>query len=169
MRITQRRLTEIIETEVTAALREFSSEEEPKKKGKGKVSTAAADEEPTDREAPPGGDGDEPIANTPAHEGGLNDQEVGDEKDSERKEAEDEEDAVDADGDASERPSGAVNNEISGKTVQSITIEPKSEVLKGAAKEVVITFNETTDPLRIEVTQTGDVKFFWRGQLHDLP
>ena len=166
MRITQRRLTEIIESEVAAALREA---DEPKKK-KGKVTTAAADDEPTELETPPGGDGDEPIANTPPIEGGLNKQQAaGDEKDAEEKGEEDEEDAVDPEGDASEVPSGAVNNEVSGKTVQSITIEPKSELLKGAAKEVVISFNESTDPLRIIVTPTGQVKFAWRGQLHDLP
>jgi hypothetical protein len=173
MRITQRRLTEIIEAEVSVALREFSSDDGGKKKG-GKVSTAAADEEPTEPETPPGGDGDEPIASTPAHDGGLKDQEAdrkqaGDEKDAEAKADKDEDDAIDPGGDATEHPSGAVNNEVSGKTIQAITIEPKSEVLKGAAKEIVITFDETTDPLRIEITQTGNVVFFWRGQLHDLP
>lgn len=63
---------------------------------------------------------------------------------------------------------GAVNNEISGKTVQSVTIEPRSKLLPGA-KEVVITFNETTDSLKILVTSNGAVKFGWRDQLHDLP
>lgn len=81
---------------------------------------------------------------------------------------EDEVDAIDAKGDAADDPSGAVNDEISGKTVQAITIEPKSKVLPGA-KEVILTFNETTDSLRVLVTGTGQVKFFYRGQLHDLP
>ncbi|HEU5118649.1 MAG TPA: hypothetical protein VFT74_18775 [Isosphaeraceae bacterium] len=80
----------------------------------------------------------------------------------------DEDDAVDSDGDAGEEPSGAVNDEVSGKTVQAVTIEPKSKVLPGA-KEVVLAFNESTDTLRILITPTGQVKFFWRGQLHDIP
>lgn len=168
MRITQRKLTEIIETEVAAALREFSSEEKPKKKDR-KVSTAAADEGPgDDDDQPTSGGGVDPIGDSEPVKGGMNSQES-DEEDSEEQADEDEDDAVDAGGDASENPSGAVNNEVSGKTVQAITIEPKSELLKGAAKEVVITFNESTDPLRIIVTPTGQVKFAWRGQLHDLP
>lgn len=167
MRITQRRLTEIIETEVATALREFSAEERPKKKDK-KVSTAAADEVPDGGDRPSSGGGVDPIGDSEPVKGGMNSKDS-DEEDSERQAGEDEDDAVDADGDASEHPSGAVNNEVSGKTVQAITIEPKSELLKGAAKEVVISFNESTDPLRIIVTPTGQVKFAWRGQLHDLP
>lgn len=81
---------------------------------------------------------------------------------------EDETDAVDVDGDAGAEESGAINDEVSGKTVQAVTIEPKSKVLPGA-KEVVMAFNESTDTLRILVTPTGQVKFFWRGQLHDIP
>lgn len=76
--------------------------------------------------------------------------------------------AIDPDGVGGEEGSGAVNDDLSGKTVQAISIEPESKVLPGA-KEVVISFNETTDALRILVTATGQVKFFWRGQLHDIP
>lgn len=75
---------------------------------------------------------------------------------------------IDQGGNSGEDPSGAVNNEVSGKIVQAITIEPQSKVLPGA-KEVVLSFNDSTDALRILVTATGQVKFFWRGQLHDIP
>ena len=93
----------------------------------------------------------------------------GDEPDPEADDkADDEEDAIDQDGDSGDEPSGAVNDEVSGKTVQAVTIEPKSKVLPGA-KEIVVAFNESTDALRILVTPTGQVKFFWRGQLHDIP
>jgi hypothetical protein len=169
MKIARSKLIEIIESEVRAALAERGA---PKKSKK--PSTAAADEEPGDLD--PAGDPDvngggiEPIASAPPIDGGMNDAE--DEEDGGDEEAraeKDADDAVDADGDGGENPSGAVNDEVSGKTVQAVTIEPESEVLKGAAKEVVITFNETTDPLRIIVTPTGEVKFFWRGQLHDIP
>lgn len=77
-------------------------------------------------------------------------------------------DAIDKEGDGGDDPSGAVNNDLSGKTVQSLSIEAQSKILPGA-KEVVLSFNETTDSLRILVTPTGQVKFSWRGQLHDLP
>lgn len=82
--------------------------------------------------------------------------------------AEDEMDAVDPEGDAGEEPSGEINDDLSGKTMQAISIEPKSKVLPGS-KEVILTFNETTDTLRILITGTGQVKFFWRNQLKDMP
>jgi hypothetical protein len=53
-----------------------------------------------------------------------------------------------------------------GKSVQSITQEPKSKVLPGA-QEIVLTFDNTPDPLRILVTKTGVVKFLFRNQLHN--
>ncbi len=176
MKITRRRLSEIIEQEVRARLIEKG--DKPKKQGKKKEpapekpETAAADSE-VDIQPQPGGGGPDPIASAPPIDGGMNDQD-GDgmpdpgSVDPTDGEGEDDEEALDADGNAGEDPSGAVNNEVSGKTIQAVTIEPKSQVLPGA-KEIVLAFNESTDPLRILVTQTGQVKFFWRGQLHDLP
>lgn len=169
MRITQRKLTEMIESEVRAALAEADAAEKSKKP----TTSAADEEEPVDMEANPSTDGGgvDPIGSSPPVDGGMNDEsgEDGEDPDDVASAEKDADDAVDSDGDAGEKPSGAVNSELSGKTVQSITIEPESKILKGAAKEVVLSFNETTDPLRIIVTPTGDVKFFWRGQLHDIP
>ncbi len=182
MKITRGKLTEMIAEEVRARLFESDLEEKGSKKSK-KPSTAAADEEPTDQKPPADGGGVEPIASTPPLDGGLNDQEDedGDGEDADGDgmpdsgtvdptdgEGEDDEEAIDSDGTGGKEPSGAVNDELSGKTVQAITIEPKSQVLPGS-KEIVLAFNETTDPLRILITQTGQVKFFWRGQLHDIP
>lgn len=65
-------------------------------------------------------------------------------------------------------PGGDVNKEVAGKTVQSVTLEPKSKILPGA-KEVRLGFNETTDALIVLVTSTGQIKFSYRGQLFDLP
>lgn len=162
MKITRSKLIEIVEQEVRAALLEKGS-----KKGKKPDQTTAADDQA--QITPPGG-GPDPIQSAPPIDGGMNDDEDQDlDSDSEEKAEKDQDDAVDADGTGGEKPSGAVNQGITGKTVQSITINPKSDVLKGAAKEVVITFNETTDPLRIIVTPTGMVEFFWGGQLHDIP
>jgi hypothetical protein len=149
MKITRRKLIEMIEEEVRVALLE------------------SADEDPG-REQPQGG-GPDPIASAPPIDGGMNDDKGQDlETAAVDGEGEDDAEAIDASGNAGENPSGAVNNEISGKTVQAITIEPRSKVLPGS-REVIMTFNESTDALRILVTPTGQIKFFWRGQLHDIP
>jgi len=180
MNITRKRLTEIIWEELGAIL-EFSDGSDEPKKGKKKPDVAAADDEPTRPadDVPDGGTVKGPDASpVPPGKGGDNrpdpselDGPIDDPSASPEDQADaehDEEDAIDADGDAADEPSGAVNDEVSGKTVQAVTIEPKSKILPGS-KEVVLAFNESTDPLRILVTPTGQVKFFWRGQLHDLP
>lgn len=170
MKITRSKLVEMIEQEVRAALVEAGG-----KKKSTKPTTAAADDEPTDAKPPVDGGGVEPIGSAPPVDGGLNDQEPDEDEEGQEPppdptdgEGPDDEEALDPDGDGGEDASGAVNDELSGKTVQAITVEPKSKVLPGA-KEVVLTFNESTDALRILVTSTGQVKFFWRGQLHDIP
>lgn len=171
MKITRSKLIEIVEQEVRAALLEKDS----KKKGK-KPEKTDADQEPT-QVTPPGG-GPDPIQSAPPVDGGLNDDEGQDldgdgapdtePEDPTDGQGPDDAEAIDADGTGGEEPSGAVNDELSGKTVQAVTIEPKSKVLPGS-KEVVLTFADTTDALRILVTATGQIKFFWRGQLHDIP
>lgn len=77
-------------------------------------------------------------------------------------------DEMPADEPADAEGSGGLNDQLSGKTVQAITIEPKSKLLPGA-KEVVISFNEVTDPLKILITSTGGTKFFYRGKISDIP
>ncbi|HEU5118864.1 MAG TPA: hypothetical protein VFT74_19885 [Isosphaeraceae bacterium] len=78
------------------------------------------------------------------------------------KQAAGEEDIDDAEAD--EKSSSKIGDEVSGKTVQSLTQEPKSKVLPGA-QEIVVTFDQIPDPLRILVTKAGDVKFFFRGRI----
>lgn len=73
-------------------------------------------------------------------------------------------DDIEGDGDSE---GGELNDELSGKTIQSMSMEPKSKLVAGAT-EIVLTFNETTDPLRIIVTKTGVVRFFYRGALHNM-
>jgi hypothetical protein len=176
----------MVVTEVRRRLHELheaeSGSDKPKRKNR-KPSTNSADEDPV-RKGPgvsgpqPSGDDDDTGPNTPDPSTPAVDQDKdpgepsvdGDQPDpdAEEQEDQDQDDAVDADGDNGEEPSGAVNDFASGKTVQAITIEPESSILPGA-KEVVLTFNETTDSIRILVTPTGQVKFFAQGQLHDLP
>jgi len=182
MKIARGKLAEIVAEEVRRRIRELyeaQNDDSDDEDGEGgdhprKPSTASADTEPP-RKGPtrsgPKADTGSPDASSPevdqdADPGGP--AVDGDQPDPEAEASDDEEDAVDADGDAGEEPTGAVNDELSGKTVQAITVEPKSKVLPGS-KEVVMTFNESTDALRILITPTGMVKFFYRGQLYDLP
>lgn len=67
--------------------------------------------------------------------------------------------------DAEEVTGGKIADMITGKTVQSVTSEPKSKILPGAT-EITLTFREVPDPLRILVTKTGTVKFHMKG-LHN--
>lgn len=172
MNISRKRLTEIVVEEVRRRLRELVEADDdddgtPRKVRKPGVSSADQEDppdadNPTSPDAttgspdaslgsPEGGDGPESDPSGPAVDGDAPDP-----------------DAVDKDGDAGEDPSGAVSDELSGKTVQAISIDPRSKVLPGA-KAVIVTFNETTDSLQILVTGTGEVKFFWKNQLYDLP
>jgi hypothetical protein len=177
MFIDRRQLAEIIAQEVRLRLRELTEADDDSEGGDGakrkrprKPSTADAEDSPSpkgdgppgptvdpEREVGSGPEDDEPADEPPDDNGG-----------------DDAEDALDPDGDAAEDPTGAVNNEIAGKAIQAITIEPQSQILPGA-KEIVITFGNETDALRILIAKAGHddsgppVKFFWRGHLHDLP
>lgn len=141
MMITRKELAEIVAEEIKIRLRQLCEAPE-----KPKTISADQEEDPDDSDDKPEQD--------------LVDKDASADRDHE--------DAVDADGEGGEEPSGAVNSDLSGKTVQAISIEPESKILPGS-KEIVVTFNESTDALRILVTATANVKFYWRGQLHDLP
>lgn len=67
--------------------------------------------------------------------------------------------------DASDVTGGKIADEIQGKTVQSITMDPKSKTLPGA-QELVLTFDQIPDPLKILILKNGQVKFFFKG-LHN--
>lgn len=164
MFIERRQLAEIIAQEVRLRLRELTEargdteggDDNGGRKRPKKPTTADAEDSPSPRGKVPTGpradaDAETEVSPDDADEDDQSDDEV-----------------IDQGGNAGEDPSGAVNNEISGKIVQAITIEPQSKVLPGA-KEVVMSFNDTTDSLRILITATGQVKFFWRGSLHDVP
>ncbi len=55
---------------------------------------------------------------------------------------------------------------LADKTIQSMTMEPESKILPGA-QEIVITFSNTPEPLRILVTKSGLAKFWFKNQLHN--
>lgn len=167
MFIDRKQLAEIIAQEVRARLgrlieeaREDSDDDPSANRKPKKPSTADANDSPSPRGNGPVGPSVDATGEDDEGEG-TNDRDDSDDD-------MDDDPGIDADGDAGEEPSGAVNNDLAGKIVQAVTIEPQSKVLPGA-KEVVVSFNDTTDSLRILVTATGQVKFFWRGQLHDIP
>jgi hypothetical protein len=85
----------------------------------------------------------------------------------EPEDAEIEKDVDDGERDGSKKPGGKISSEVTGKTVQSITMSPKSKILPGA-QEIELQFKEMSDPLKIMITKTGAVKFFFRGALHDM-
>lgn len=154
MFIDRRQLAEIIAQEVREHLRglvEGDDGEDPPRK---KPLTVDAEKSPSPKgDAPPG---------PSVRDGDGTDSDAPDDADPS------DDDALDTDGDAGEEPSGAIANDITGKSVQGISIEPDSKILPGA-REVVLTFQESTDALHILVTPTGQMKFFWRGGLHDMP
>lgn len=66
-----------------------------------------------------------------------------------------------------EEDSGSqMSKEIEGKSVQSIVLEPKSKIVPGN-KEIVLSFTQTPDPLRILVSPQGEIKFFYKSQIHN--
>lgn len=69
--------------------------------------------------------------------------------------------------DPAEITGGKIADEVAGKTIQSITMEPKSKLLPGAM-EIALTFREIPDPLKILITKTGQVKFHFKGLHNEL-
>jgi hypothetical protein len=101
----------------------------------------------------PGDDEEKPIEDEPA-DNDLEKQAVGD------KGADDEEDD-----EAGPEDTEKVSDELVGKTVQSITANPKSKMMPGAM-EIVIQFDQMPEPLKILVTKSGQVKYYFKG-LHN--
>jgi len=69
--------------------------------------------------------------------------------------------------DPAEITGGKISDEIAGKTIQSISMEPKSKLLPGAM-EIAMTFREIPDPLKILITKTGQVKFHFKWLHNEL-
>lgn len=56
-------------------------------------------------------------------------------------------------------------DELVGKTLDTVTMTDKSKILPGAT-ELVMTFT-SGDPLRILVSKSGNISFFYAGALHN--
>ncbi len=168
MKISRSFLEQIVREELTEALRETDDEDEetegtpPPKRGPsvhdasrtGKAGDARkgpADAMPQGSRARP-----DPIAG------------ADDDDDAEVPDVEDPaDDEISADVDDEDDGDSKLADELVGKTIQSVTMEPKSKLVPGA-QELVITFNEIADPLRVLVTKSGEIRFFFRGGLHNL-
>lgn len=167
MRVKRSVLEQMVKEELAAHLREVMNEgpkdeDDPsadvvdaEKDGQGKEKSK--DQKPAkpakDAQAPaqPGGEPkDLPVEDDPEADKDL-EKDVAGEKDAEE--------------DAEEVTGGKIADQVQGKTIQSVTMEPKSKTLPGA-QEIVLTFREIPDPLKILVTKTGMVKFFFKG-LHN--
>ncbi len=175
MVIKRTRLMEIMVEEVQRALHEADqppADDDEKDHKRKSATVGSSDENPTQGQPPAEGSGGSVKGPNP----GPVDQQADDgtEAPEDAEPGHDEDDNSgntdgrhDGEG-ADDEKTGAVNNEVSGKTLSSITIDPKSKILPGA-KEVILAFNESTDALRLLITPTGKCVFFWRGQLHDVP
>lgn len=124
------------------------SSKEPKKgdaeKGKEKKSSPKAPAKPPQEDPE-----DLPIDDEPA------DQELEDETGPEEEEGE------------KKKAKSRISSELVGKSIQSISMDPQSKVLPGA-QEIVLTFDQVPDALRILVTKTGKVAFYYRGLHNEL-
>lgn len=180
-------LIRLVAEEVRTALQEFSHGENEAKKKKGKrPETSDASDEPS-KDEKPSKDAkpvDEPPSEDPVAKGdGSYDTDGEDEIDADPDElpgddemaadnadaAEDEADALDADGDAGQdAASGAINDQIAGRTVKSIALEPDSDLIPGS-REIVLSFSDSPDILRVLVDDVGNIVFSWNGDLYDYP
>lgn len=170
MKISKTRLEQIIREELARYIQE-SLNEEPKSKSV----ADASDDRKSKGKKDPEDDGSMPdvkpqTGNDPPKQASA-DQPVGDDPaDDELEDDEAEKDAADVADDAAddnEEPGSGIADEVVGKTIQSITMEPKSKILPGAI-ELNITFDQIAEPLKVLITKTGAVKFFFKGLHNEL-
>ncbi len=84
-----------------------------------------------------------------------------------KKEPEEDKSGEEEEDDEKEEAKSKISEELVGKTVQSISSEPKSKIMPGA-QEIVITFDQISDPLRILVTRSGKVAYYFKGLHNEL-
>lgn len=74
---------------------------------------------------------------------------------------------ADLGGEETEAEPGTVAAELENRTIDSVSMEEDSKIMPGAT-EVVLTFRETPDALRLLITKTGKVKVFYKGLHNDF-
>ena len=153
MKIDKDTLFRIIREETAKHIKALTEAEEPE------IDDASKPEDPPMKDKPKGKD-EKPAPKSKAPEVAA-DQDVPESPDDEKIEK----DVTDPEHNE-EAEQGRVQQELEGKSIQSISFEPKSKVLPGA-KEVVLTFANSTDPLKILISKSGDVKYFFKNALHN--
>jgi len=181
MKIKRSVLEKIIREELRSHIKELMMNEAPKD-GKNKVPAMVDANDEKKKKEKPGGKGDEaptrpqaasePVQQSKGKETPKNDkagakQELPVAKDPVDPELD--KDVADpaAEEDSEDVTGGKIADEISGKTIQSVTMEPKSKILPGA-QEITLTFREIPDPLKILITKSGAVKFHFKGIHNEL-
>jgi len=180
MRIKKSRIVEIVREELALHIREMLEAGDDEEEKKGGPSTVGADKdndnqepdapaddvapkvgaekgpEAPDGDAPAGGD-EEQDAEVPATPDPSDDELSKDMADDETDDGEDEVD---------DETGGDISDEITGKTIQSMTFQPESKMMPGAA-EITIQFDEIPHPLTILIGKSGMVKYHFKGALHN--
>lgn len=169
MKIPKKRLAEIIREELALhvkALNEAGADvQDAHQDTKDKEDKGQKDKQKSQDDPDYGGSPKSNSPQTPKPDDGPNPNEQPEGEDPNDQELEKNTDAEDTDekeADAKKK----LGDQLTGKSIQSVTQEPKSKVLPGA-QEIVVTFDNSTDPLRILVTKTGQVKFYYAGALHN--
>lgn len=63
--------------------------------------------------------------------------------------------------------SGSVAADMQGKVITNVEYDDESDTIPGA-HEVILSFEDTEDKLRIIVMPSGNVKYFWKGLHNDI-
>jgi hypothetical protein len=122
---------------------------------------AAPEEQmPVDSPAPEA-DGEVPLPDAAGGEEGDGELPTGDEP------ADDDLEADVAGDEESGAEPGTVAYELEDKTIESVSMEEDSKIMPGAT-EIVLSFRETPDALRLLVTKTGKIKIFYKGLHNDF-
>jgi len=61
---------------------------------------------------------------------------------------------------------GKISDDVVGKRVQSLTLDPESKMMPGAT-EIVVQFESSPHPLRILISKSGMIKYFYKGSLRN--
>lgn len=171
LKLKREHLERIVVEELTRYIAEQLNEAPP---GRGTV----LDDEPSEDEMPPSpedappeqmpGDspapeagGDLPLPDAAGGEEGAGELPTGDEP------ADDDLEADVAGAEESGAEPGTVAAELEGKTIESVSMEEDSKIMPGAT-EVVLSFHETPDALRLLITKTGKIKVFYKGLHNDF-
>lgn len=127
------------------------------------VGTVLDDEIPSPEDAP-----EEPLpSDSPAPEAGDDEKLPDEELPTGEEPTDDDLEADITDDEESGAEPGTVAAELEEKVIESVSMEEDSKIMPGAT-EVVVTFRDSADALRLLVSKTGKVKVFYKGLHNDF-